>query len=71
MKNRYAIIGERSEPPLDKLGGETFIASCMLVCLSIYAYNNNVASNEVATQVCLIENCYIYVLCVIGEQLKN
>ena len=32
------FIGERSEPPSDKLGGEIFIFSCMLVCLSVYIY---------------------------------
>ena len=30
----YFIIGEQSEPPSDKLGGEIFIASHVLVCLS-------------------------------------
>ena len=29
-------LRERSEPPSDKLGGETFISSRMLVCLSLY-----------------------------------
>ena len=32
------LVGEQSEPPSDKLGGEIFIASCMLVCLSLYIY---------------------------------
>ena len=30
------IIGERSKPPFDKLGGEIFISSRALVCLSLY-----------------------------------
>ena len=29
------IIGERSEPPSDKLGGEIYLASQELVCLSL------------------------------------
>ena len=29
------LIGERSELLSDKLGGEFFISSCMLVCLSL------------------------------------
>ena len=32
------IIGERSETPSDKLGGEIFISSRALVCLSLYIY---------------------------------
>ena len=28
------LVGERSEPPSDKIGGEIFISSCALVCLS-------------------------------------
>ena len=32
----FVIISERSEPPSDKLGGEIFITSCALVCLSLY-----------------------------------
>ena len=30
----YFLIGEKNEPPSDKLGGEIFIASHALVCLS-------------------------------------
>ena len=30
------VIGKQSEPPSDKLGGENCIASCALVCLSLY-----------------------------------
>ena len=30
------IIGERSEPPSDKLGGENCISSHVPVCLSLY-----------------------------------
>ena len=33
-----SLIGERSKPPSDKLGGEIFISSRMLVCLSLYLY---------------------------------
>ena len=32
------VIGEQSEPPSDKLGGEKKLASHELVCLSIYIY---------------------------------
>ena len=35
----YYMIGERSEPPSDKLGGETFfISSGALVCLSLHIW---------------------------------
>ena len=30
------FIGERSQPPSDKLGGEISISSHALVCLSLY-----------------------------------
>ena len=34
-----SFIGDGSEPPSDKLGGEVFIASCAFVlCLSLYIY---------------------------------
>ena len=29
------VVGERSEPPSEKLGGEIFIASHVLGCLSL------------------------------------
>ena len=32
----FGLIGERSEPPSDKLGGEICIATCMLVCMYLY-----------------------------------
>ena len=35
---RYCIIGERSEPPSDKLGGEICIATRVLVCIYLYIY---------------------------------
>ena len=40
------FIGERSEPPSDKLGGEIFIFSCMLVCLSLYIYIYGVVRSD-------------------------
>ena len=32
------FIGERSEPPSDKLGGEICIATRVLVCIYLYIY---------------------------------
>ena len=32
------VIGERSEPLSDKLGGEICIATCALVCIYLYIY---------------------------------
>ena len=32
------LIGERSKPPSDKLGGEIYISSRALACLSLYEY---------------------------------
>ena len=32
------VIGKRSEPPSDKLGGEIFIATCAIVCIYLYIY---------------------------------
>ena len=32
------LIGEQSEPPPDKLGGEVVIALLVLVCVSLYIY---------------------------------
>ena len=38
MKIKIIIIGERSEPPSDKLGGEICIATRALVCIYLYIY---------------------------------
>ena len=36
--NKIQLIGERSEPPSDKLGGEICIATRALVCIYLYIY---------------------------------
>ena len=38
MLTKKKLIGERSEPPSDKLGGEICIVSRALICLSLYIY---------------------------------
>ena len=52
------VIGERSEPPSDKLGGEIFnISSHTLVCLSLYIYcTYSVTTNTMPTRisVCMV-----------------
>ena len=49
------IIGKRSEPPSDQLGGEFFISSCALVGLSLYihlyGYTYGLSTNTMPTHI--------------------
>ena len=52
------IIGEQGEPPSDKLGGEIFISSYALVCLSIYIYmvSYGLTTNTMPTRIVCIHS---------------
>ena len=47
------LVGERSESPSDKLGGKVCIASCALVCLSLYIYMGtySLTTNTIPTHI--------------------